>query len=64
MDTLLLFAIQNLPGIIKGFRDLLADDPNAPNPTDKEVLEALKVACESSILKDDFWLAAHPQSEE
>lgn len=57
-------AVQLVPEIIalvKAFHS--AKDPNAPNPTDTQVLEALAEAVSSSIAKDDRWLAAHPKTD-
>jgi hypothetical protein len=45
-------------GMIKGLH--AAADPNAPPPTDAEVLAALQQAVASSIAKDDQWLSEHP----
>lgn len=61
MNPLILLAIQETPNIIEGLRALFArQNPNAPPVTDEEALQALHAAVQSSIAKDDQWLAAHP----
>lgn len=55
-------AIQIVPDIIALVKARHAEtDPNAPTPSDADVLAGLKTAVESSIAKDDQWLAAHPE---
>jgi len=50
-----------LPGLIAFLRERLRrDDPDAPSPTDAEILAALHTAVSASVAKDDAWLAAHP----
>jgi hypothetical protein len=57
---LLNLVIGQLPfliGMIKGLH--AGADPNAPPPTDEEVLSALQQAVAASIAKDDLWLSQH-----
>lgn len=50
-----------LPEVLALFRSRhAAADPNAPTPTDAEVLAGLKAAVEQSIATDNDWLARHP----
>jgi hypothetical protein len=53
-------AINNLPGIIALIRGNHRPAPGAPPLTDEEVTKALLLACDSSLAKDENWLAAHP----
>lgn len=53
-------AIANLPGIIALIRTNHRQPPGAPPLTDEEVTKALLLACDSSLAKDEAWLAAHP----
>jgi hypothetical protein len=60
---LLAVAIQELPTIIDALRARFAhDQPDAPAPTDAEVLAAFNAAYAISIATDDAWLAAHPKA--
>ena len=55
-------AIQEAPAIIEAFRRLFVRRAtNAPTPTDAEVIAAFNQAFLSSLLKDQLWLAAHPE---
>lgn len=54
-------AIANLPGIIALIRGNHRPAPGAPPLTDEEVTRALVQACDSSLAKDEQWLALHPQ---
>lgn len=55
-------AVRIVPEIVALVRSFhTAANPNAPTPTDAEVLEGLRQAVSSSIAKDDAWLAAHPE---
>lgn len=65
MNPLLQLIIGQLPGLVQTIRDLLRRrDPNAPEPTDAEVLAAFQEAIASSLAKDEQWLAAHPEQPE
>jgi hypothetical protein len=59
--NLLNVAISNIPTLVallhESFRKA---QPNDPQPTDAEMLDALASAVASSIAKDDQWLANHP----
>jgi len=62
MPPLIALAIQELPGIIGFLKEAFRDrHPDEPEPTNEDVLAAYKTAFESSIAKDDAWLAAHPK---
>lgn len=53
-------AIANLPGIIALIRGNHRPAPGAPPLTDEDVTKALIQACDSSLAKDEQWLALHP----
>ena len=58
---LLALAIQELPNIISLIKSWhQSANPGAPEPTDDEVIAALHAAVQSSIAKDDLWIAQHP----
>ncbi len=62
MNPLLLVVIQNLPGIIAFAKAQFVDaNPNAPEPSDAEVIAAYEKALASSLAKDSLWLKAHPE---
>lgn len=55
-------AFENLPaivGLIKGAFKQHA--PDAPDPTDAEVIAAYHTALSQSLEVDDAWLRAHPK---
>jgi hypothetical protein len=63
-EQLIALAIQSAPNIIAGLKALFRKEhPDAPEPTDAEVIEAYNQAFESSVSKDDRWLAVHPEQE-
>lgn len=60
-ELLVQLAIQQTPAIVAGLKALFKqDNPDAPEPTDQEVLDAAREVFASSLAKDDAWLAAHP----
>lgn len=62
MNEILALAIEQAPGLIRGFKSLFAQrNPGAPEPTDAEVIAAFNSAFQSSLDKDDAWFAAHPE---
>lgn len=63
MNPLIQLAIAQLPSIIAAIKDRFRkQDPTAPVPTDAEVMAAFESAYQSSLAKDEAWLAAHPGS--
>lgn len=61
-EALLLVAIKNAPAVIALIKDAFRrEHPDAPTPTDAEVIKAEVSAFLSSMAKDDAWLAAHPE---
>lgn len=61
-DGLVNIAVTLLPGIFDMIRArYTSKHPIAPLPTDAEVVAALEAAIESSVAKDDRWLASHPK---
>lgn len=64
-ENLLSLVLQELPGIVAGVISLFKNqNPDSPEPTEAELLAALKQAVDSSIAKDDQWLADHPAKPE
>lgn len=62
MNPLAALAIEITPAIIDLLKGAFKkSNPGSPIPTDEEVIAAYKTAFESSLLKDDVWLAAHPE---
>ena len=54
--------IQELPAAIAWGKEVFrVNHPDQPEPTDAEVQAAFEAAFQSSIAKDDAWLAAHPE---
>lgn len=54
--------IQELPAAIAWGKEVFSThNPGQPDPTDAEVQAAFLAAFQSSIAKDDAWLAAHPE---
>lgn len=61
MNQLVTLAMEEAPEVIAFLKDAFAKkNPDAPLPTDEEVIAAYQQAFASSIAKDDDWLAAHP----
>ena len=62
MNPLIALAIQEAPAAIALIKSLFAkSNPDAPVPTDEEVVAAWNSAFAASLAKDDAWLAAHPE---
>lgn len=60
--ALIAVAIAEVPAMINYFRRVfLKHNPDAPEPTDAEVLAAFESAFASSVARDEQWLAAHPE---
>lgn len=60
---LVTLAILQTPSIIAAIRALFAkQNPGVPEPTSAEVIAAFNSAFISSLVKDDEWLAAHPEA--
>lgn len=58
---LLQLLIDQSPAIVAGIKALFKrDNPDAPEPTDQEVLDAARQVFTESLATDDAWLAAHP----
>lgn len=63
-ETLLKFILAETPGIIEWAKIVFKKrNPDEPTPTDEEVIAAYKRAFESSLAKDDEWLAMHPEDK-
>jgi hypothetical protein len=61
--ALIAIAIQEAPAAIELIRQaFMKKNPDAPAPTNEEVIAAYQEAFRSSIAKDEQWLAAHPES--
>jgi hypothetical protein len=64
MGALLAIALQETPAIIESLKGLFVQQhPDAPVPTDAEVIAAYQAALASSLAKDADWLAAHPTTD-
>jgi hypothetical protein len=61
MNPLLQLALQETPAIIAMLRQAFQkQNPDAPLPSDAEVIAAYESAFRSSLAKDAAWLAEHP----
>jgi hypothetical protein len=62
VSPLVLVALQEAPAIIAWLKAVFKkENPDAPEPTDAEVIAAYQSAFISSLVKDDAWLTAHPE---
>ena len=62
MTTLIALIIQQLPGVIALVRsEFTAANPEAPVPTEAEIVAAYIHALASSLAKDEDWLRQHPE---
>lgn len=65
MTTLIALAIKEVPAVIALLKARYSQQhPDAEVPTDEEVLAAYATAFQSSLAKDEEWLAAHPVVDE
>jgi hypothetical protein len=61
MGALAAVALENLPAIIASLRDVFVKrNPDAPVPSDSDVIAAYQEALAQSLATDAAWLAAHP----
>ena len=61
-DQLVAIAIQQVPTLIDLIKKAYKKaNPDAPALTEAEVFAAFNQAFISSLVKDDAWLAAHPE---
>ena len=64
MGALLAIALQETPAIIESLKGLFAQQhPDAPVPSDADVIAAYQAALASSLAKDADWLAQHPNTD-
>jgi hypothetical protein len=55
-------AVQELPAVISLFKELFKkQNPDAPEPTNEEVIAAFETAYQMSLAKDDAILNAHTE---
>lgn len=60
-EQLITLAIQQAPSVIAGLKELFQkENPDAPVPTEVEIIQAFNSAFFSSLAVDEAWLAAHP----
>ena len=66
MGALAAVALENLPAIIASLRDVFVKrNPEAPVPSDAEVIAAYQEALAASLAVDAEWLASHgPASDQ
>lgn len=61
-EQLIALAIQFAPELISLLKDKFHKaNPDAPMPSDEEVVAAYQEAFRASVDKDDRWVAAHPE---
>ena len=64
MGALAALALQMAPDVIKMLQDrFAAENPGVDVPTSEEVIAAWQQAFESSLAKDDNYLATHPAEQ-
>lgn len=62
-ELLIGLAIQEAPALIERLKELFRKaSPDAPEPSNEEVIAAYEGAFQSSLAKDDRWNATHPSS--
>lgn len=60
-DQLIALAIKEAPAAIELIRQaFITANPGVPPPTSEEIIAAYQVALDSTLAKDDAYLAIHP----
>lgn len=63
-DSLVQLAIQETPAVFALLKEAFAKKhPGADEPTSAEIIASYQSAFESSVAKDEAWLAAHPNKK-
>lgn len=61
-QALVAIAIQEAPAVIALLKAaFVKQNPGQPEPSEESVIAAYEAAFQSSIAKDERWLAAHPE---
>jgi hypothetical protein len=60
--ALVSLALQEAPAAISAIKALFGkQNPSEPPPSDEQVIAAYRTAFQSSLDKDEQWLASHPE---